>query len=298
MSLAIVLVAALLLVAAIAGAPRWRAWRRQAWASRPFPAAWRGILRRRVPLYRQLPADLQQQLRRRILVFLAEKPFLGCAGLVVTDEMRVTIAAQAALLRLNQGGALFPELKQILVYPGAFLVDRVHASPGGVLREERRALAGESWSQGQVILSWQDVLDGARVVDDGHNVVLHEFAHQLDQETGSANGAPRLGTRAAHARWARVMADEFAALQARIRAREAAAARAQAGGSWFGTSPVDTPEALPADLVSDYGATNEAEFFAVVTEVFFEQSGALADRHPALFGLLRDYYRVDPRTWQ
>ena len=298
MSLAFVLVAALLLVAAIVGAPRRRARRRQAWASRPFPAAWRGILRRRVLLYRQLPPDLQQQLRRRILVFLAEKPFLGCAGLAVTDEMRVTIAAQACLLRLNQGGALFPELKQILVYPGAFLVDRVHASPGGVLREERRALAGESWSQGQVILSWQDVLDGARVVDDGHNVVLHEFAHQLDQETGSANGAPRLGSRAAHARWARVMADEFAALQARIRAREAAAARAQAGWSWFGTSPVDTPTPPPADLISDYGATNEAEFFAVVTEVFFEQSGALADRHPALFALLRDYYRVDPRTWQ
>ena len=294
MSLAIVLVAALLLVAAIAGAPRWRAWRRQAWARRPFPAAWRAILRRRVPLYRQLPADLQQQLRRRVLVFLAEKPFLGCAGLVVTDEMRVTIAAHACLLRLNQGGALFPGLRQILVYPGAFLVDRVHASPGGVLREERRALAGESWSQGQVILSWQDVMDGARVVDDGHNVVLHEFAHQLDQETGSANGAPRLGSRDAHARWARVMADEFAALQGRIRAREAATARAQAGGAWPGSS---TDEAPPPDLISDYGATNEAEFFAVVTEVFFEQAGALADRHPALFALLRDYYRVDPRNW-
>ena len=296
MSLAFVLVAALLLVAAIVGAPRRRARRRQAWASRPFPAAWRGILRRRVLLYRQLPPDLQQQLRRRILVFLAEKPFLGCAGLAVTDEMRVTIAAQACLLRLNQGGALFPELKQILVYPGAFLVDRVHASPGGVLREERRALAGESWSQGQVILSWQDVLDGARVVDDGHNVVLHEFAHQLDQETGSANGAPRLGSRAAHAQWARVMADEFAALQARIRAREAARSRAQAGWSWLGPAP-DDAAAPAADLVGDYGATNEAEFFAVVTEVFFERAGALADRHPALFALLRDYYRVDPRTW-
>jgi Mlc titration factor MtfA (ptsG expression regulator) len=277
MSLVIVLLAALLLAGAIAGAPRWRAWRRRAWASRPFPQAWRTILRRRVPLYRQLPADLQQQLRRRILVFLAEKPFLGCAGLDVTDEMRVTIAAQACLLRLNRDGALFPELKQILVYPGAFLVDRVHASPGGVLREERHALAGESWSQGQVILSWQDVVNGSRVVDDGHTVVLHEFAHQLDQETGSANGAPRLGSRAAHARWAQVMGPEFAALQARIRAREAA--------------PV------PADLISDYGATNEAEFFAVVTEVFYEQADALAQRHPALFGLLRDYYRVDPRTW-
>ena len=297
MSLAIVLLAALLLVGVIAGLPRWRGWRRQAWASRPFPAAWRTILRRRVPLYRQLPADLQHQLRRSILVFLAEKPFLGCAGLEVTDEMRVTIAAQACLLRLNRGGALFPELKQILLYPGAFAVDRVHAAPGGVLREERRALAGESWSQGQVILSWQDVLHGARVVDDGHNVVLHEFAHQLDQESGSANGAPRLGSRAAHARWADVMSREFAHLQARIRAREAAHARAQAEWSWFGSSgPAPVPE--PADLISDYGATNEAEFFAVVTEVFFEQATALAERHPALFALLRDYYAVDPREWQ
>jgi MtfA peptidase len=297
MPLAIVLLAALLLVAAIAGGPRWRAWRRQVWASRPFPATWRNILRRRVPLYRSLPADLQQQLRRRVLVFLAEKPFLGCAGLEITDEMRVTIAAQACLLRLNGRGSMFPELKQILVYPGAFVVDRVHAAPGGVLREQRRALAGESWSQGQVILSWQDVLDGARVADDGHNVVLHEFAHQLDQESGSANGAPRLGSRAAHARWAEVMSREFAALQARIRAREAARGRVQAEWSWFGSSPEPAPAPEPADLISDYGATNEAEFFAVVTEVFFEQAGALALRHPALFALLADYYGVDPRSW-
>ena len=297
MSLAILLVAAALLAGAIAAAPRWRAWRRKAWASRPFPQAWRTILRRRVPLYRQLPPDLQQQLRRRILVFLAEKPFLGCAGLVVTDEMRVTIAAQAGLLRLNRDGALFPELKQILVYPGAFAVDRVHAAPGGVLREERRALAGESWQQGQVILSWQDVLEGARIPDDGHNVVLHEFAHQLDQETGPANGAPLLASRAAHARWAEVMSREFAGLQARIRAREAGRARAQAEWSWFGATPEAASAPEPVDLISDYGATNEAEFFAVVTEVFFEQADALADRHPALFALLRDYYRVDPRNW-
>ena len=272
MSLAIVLVAALLLVGAIAGAPRWRDWRRQAWASRPFPAAWRSILRRRVPLYRQLPADLQQQLRRRILVFLAEKPLLGCAGVVVTDEMRVTIAAQACLLRLNRGGPLFPELKQILVYPGAFVVDRVHAAPGGVLREQRRALAGESWSQGQVILSWQDVVDGARVVDDGHNVVLHEFAHQLDSESGSNNGAPFLGSHERYRSWSQTLSRDFALLRR------------------------DTLWGY-RDVLDPYGATNPAEFFAVATESFFEQPWRLAARHPALFDEFAKYYRVDPRDW-
>jgi len=296
MSLAIVFGLAVLLVGLIVGMPHWRAWRRERWAAQPFPPAWRNVLRRRVPVYRRLPAHLQQQVRRHVQVFLAEKPFIGCAGLEVTEEMRVTIAAQAALLRLNRPGPLFPELKQVLVYPGAFLVDRVHAGPGGVLRDERRALAGESWSQGQVILSWDDVVAGARVADDGRNVVLHEFAHQLDQESGTANGAPRVGSRAAQARWARVMNAEFDALVARVRAREAARERALAQGSWL--APADAPAAdEAAELISDYGATNPAEFFAVVTEVFFEQAPALAQRHPALFAVLRDYYAVDPRDW-
>jgi Mlc titration factor MtfA (ptsG expression regulator) len=293
MPLAVVLGLALLIAGAIALAPRWHAWRRERWAARPFPPAWRTILRRRVPLYRRLPVHLQQQLRRHVQVFLAEKPILGCRGMVITDEVRVTIAAHACLLRLNRNGPLFPELRQVLVYPGAFLVDRVHPEAGGVLREERRALAGESWSRGQVILSWQDVLDGARIVDDGHNVVLHEFAHQLDQESGNANGAPRLATRPLQARWARVMNAEFDALQARLRARE------QAGGwAWWHAAAPGTPAAEAApELISAYGATNPAEFFAVVTEVFFEQAGALAERHPALFDVLADFYAVDPRDW-
>jgi Mlc titration factor MtfA (ptsG expression regulator) len=296
MSLVIVLGFALLLVGLIVGMPRWRAWRRERWAAQPFPAAWRTVLRRRVPLYRQLPAHLQQQVRRHVQVFLAEKPFIGCAGLEVTEEMRVTIAAQAALLRLNRPGPLFPELKRVLVYPGAFVVDRVLAEPGGVLREQRRALAGESWSQGQVILSWEDVLAGARIADDGRNVVLHEFAHQLDQESGNANGAPRVGSRAAQARWAQVMNAEFDALLARIRAREAARERTLAWSSWHAPGEAAVADE-PPELISDYGATNPAEFFAVVTEVFFEQAEALSRQHPELFRVLRDYFAVDPREW-
>ena len=301
-------VAALLLVAAIAGAPRWRAWRRQAWASRPFPA---GVARH--PAASRSPVSAVAG-RSAAAVAPAHPrvpgreavPGLRRAGghrRDARDHRRPGLPAAPEPRRRAVSRA-----KQILVYPGAFLVDRVHASPGGVLREERRALAGESWSQGQVILSWQDVLDGARVVDDGHNVVLHEFAHQLDQEIGRANGAPRLGSRAAHARWAEVMSREFAALQARIRAREAARARAQAEWSWFGARPSAAPAAEPPDLISDYGATNEAEFFAVVTEVFFEQAGAagrappgavraaarLLRGRPAHLALRR--WRQDPRT--
>ena len=288
MSLALLFLAAALVVAAIAGAPRWQARRRAAWARRPFPAAWRSILRRRVPLYRRLPAHLQQRLKRHVLVFLAEKPFVGCAGLRITDEMRVTIAAHAALLRLNHDGPLFPELREVLVYPGAFAVDRVHTGPGGVQRDERRVLAGESWSRGQVILSWQDVVDGARIADDGRNVALHEFAHQLDQESGAANGAPRQASRGAQARWAEVLQREYDALHARLRARAARGA----WPSWPAPSDDEPPE-----LISDYGATDPAEFFAVVTEVFFEQPAALAARHPTLYAALSGYYAVDPRDW-
>lgn len=263
---------ALGLVAAFMAQPRWQAWRRERIAGRPFPAAWREILRRRVPQYRRLPADLQLQLKRRIQVFLAEKAFIGCQGQVVTDEVRVTIAAQACLLLLNRSAEVFPGLRQILVYPGAFMVDRVRPMGGGVLRDERQVLSGESWSQGQVILSWQDAVDGAAVPDDGRNVVIHEFAHQLDQETGAANGAPELPRGLPRRHWAQVLGSTFAELQRQVALGE-------------------------ETLLGAYAATEPAEFFAVATEVFYEQPAALAAAHPALYGCLRAYYQVDPQAW-
>lgn len=263
----------LLLVAVFAGQPLLTRARRARIRRRPFPAEWREILRRRVPYVRHMPADLQLQLKRHMQVFLAEKPFIGCAGLEVTDEMRVTIAAQACLLMLNRRRpSYFAQLRQVLVYPGAFVVDRAHTDSAGVLQDQRRALSGESWSQGQVILSWQDTLDGAAVIDDGQNVVIHEFAHQLDQENGHANGAPLLAGRRHYARWSQAMAAEFARLQAQAE-----------GGQ--------------TTLLSHYGATNPAEFFAVATEVFFEQPHRLADEHPALYQEFAHFYRVNPLSW-
>ncbi len=244
--------------------------RRKRLRARPFPAAWRQILRQRVPHYRQLPADLQQQLRGHIQVFLAEKDFIGCRGQEITDEVRVTIAAQACLLILNRKAHYFPRLRQVLVYPGAFLVERLRAEPSGVLQETRQALSGESWTLGQVILSWEDVLEGAATVDDGRNVVIHEFAHQLDQQKGFANGAPVRGDRARD--WPEVLGQAFAQLQS------------------------DALLQQPS-LFSYYGATNPAEFFAVVSEVFFEQPRRFSAEHPVLYGELARLYRVDPATW-
>jgi len=265
------------LVAVLAIAWFWREpllgeWRRQRIRRQPFPAEWRQVLRHRVPYFRALPADLQLQLKKRIQVFLADKPFIGCAGLEVTDEMRVTIAAQACLLVLNRRGESFANLRQILVYPGPFAVDRLHADGSGVVEDRRQALAGESWTLGQVVVSWEDALAGAASPDDGRNVVIHEFAHQLDQENGRANGAPPLAGRTRRARWARVLEAEFRALQQGVRE--------------------DRPT-----LFSAYGAGDPAEFFAVASEVFFEQHEQVAAAHPELYRVLSDFYRVDPTSW-
>jgi Mlc titration factor MtfA (ptsG expression regulator) len=253
--------------------PLFAGWRRNRIRRSPFPEAWRQILRRRMPYFRSMPADLQLQLKKHVQVFLAEKPFIGCDGLVVTDEMRVTIAAQACLLILNRPRSdYFANLRQILVYPGAFIVDRLHSDGSGVQQEQRRALSGESWQLGQVILSWQDAVDGAQVADDGHNVVIHEFAHQLDQAKGRANGAPPMFGKRRRARWAQVMSSEFATLQRKTRTGE-------------------------ASLLSDYGATDPAEFFAVASEVFFEQPKELSTEHPELYRELSGFYRVNPLSW-
>jgi hypothetical protein len=262
----------LLVIAALLGFPWLAQRRRKSLAQRPFPPAWSAILRSRMPLYARLPAELQRQLERHVQVLVAEKQFTGCDGLEVTEEMRVMVAAQAALLVLNRAGTPYPNLRQVLLYPAAFVVERLRPEPSGVLQETRQVLTGESWSRGQVVLSWEDVLHGAAVPDDGANVALHEFAHQLDQEKGFANGAPYLGGRDRYSSWSQVLAREFAQLQ------------------WASAQGWPT-------LINPYGATDPAEFFAVVSEVFFEQPARMAAEHPALYAELSGLYRVDPARW-
>ncbi|MBH9554228.1 M90 family metallopeptidase [Inhella gelatinilytica] len=272
MALLVVLALALGLMAWWLAEPWWRSLRRARLRAQPFPAAWRRILRRRVPAVARLPAPLQLRLKGLIQVFLAEKPIIGCAGLTVTDEMRVTVAAQACLPLLGATRGYYPELRQVLLYPGAFWVERPVNEPGGVVQDQRRALAGESWVQGQVLLSWEDVRAGAADPDDGQNVVIHEFAHQLDQVNGGANGAPPLASAADHARWSAVMQQAFDELRACLAQGE-------------------------PSLLGDYAATAPAEFFAVASECFFERPAALRAEWPAVYRELARFYRLNPAAW-
>ncbi len=233
----------------------------------PLPDEALALLARRVPLYRALPAALKPALHRALREFLHDKRFVGCDGLEVTDEMRLVIAAQACLLVCAREPARYTGFTSVLVYPDAFVVDRVeHDGAIEIVSEEARA--GESWADGPVILSWRDVEAGLAVPDDGYNVVLHEFAHKLDDENEHGDGLPLLRDSAQLDSWARVLSREFAALQ-RGEGR----------------------------LLDEYGAVSPAEFFAVVTEAFFEQSAELAREHPALYAEFQRYYGLDPVTW-
>ncbi len=266
----LVLVAvAVLAVAALIAQPWWTGRRRARLRGGPFPAAWRGILRRRVPAVARLPADLQARLKCHIQVFVAEKAFIGCQGQTITDEVRVTVAAQACLLLLgHERPDYYPRLRQILVYPDAFVVRRERPVGDGLVTAQHQALSGESWVEGQVILSWAEVLDGAADPADGHNVVLHEFAHQIDQDNGVSDGRPWRPHAATRRRWAAVMDAAFARLQHE-----------------------------PSAVIDAYGASDPAEYFAVVTELFFERPHALEAEVPAVYRELADLYRLQPLSW-
>jgi hypothetical protein len=261
-----------LLAAALALAWLLPGWRLRRVLARPLDPAWVAILERNVEQYRAMPAALRGQLERLVQQFLYQKKFVGCAGLEVTDEMRVTIAGQACLLLLNRPSRVYPGLETVLVYPGAFLAPRREVDAAGVVTERRQDLLGESWGDGRVVLSWEHVRRAGYRPEGAHNVVLHEFAHQLDSESGSNNGAPYLGSRESYRSWSSVLARDYANLRAE---------------AFFGESSV----------LDHYGATSPAEFFAVATESFFEQPWRLAARHPALYEEFLKYYRVDPRDW-
>lgn len=246
---------------------------------RPLSAEWIGILEENVCLYRRMPADLKTLLHGYLQVFVAEKNFEACGALeAVTDEMRVTIAGQACLLLLGGRNGSYADLHSILIYGDDFVPlrrsrwgpeddDDFLESP-----EDEEPLLGESWNTGSVLLSWASVLEGGRNASDGVNVVLHEFAHQLDQVNGGIDGAPGLADGARHARWAKVMDRAY-------------------------RRHVDRTGGGCPTVMDPYGATDPGEFFAVCTETFFEKPRALRREDRALYEELRDFYGMDPAAW-
>jgi Mlc titration factor MtfA (ptsG expression regulator) len=237
-------------------------------SSDPIPDAWLGIVDANVPLARRLSPDERQRLLRLAQLFLAEKHFEGCGGLTVSEEMKVTIASEACLLLLHLEGPPYPALRTVLVYPRGFVPKTVRSLQTGEIAEPPAPLIGESWQDGVIVVSWDDVVRGARDPVDGENVVLHEFAHQLDEEDGAGDGAPVLPASALRT-WGRVLSDEYERLR-----QDAAADR--------------------RTVLDPYGATNKAEFFAVATETFFEQPVQLERDHPELYAQLKQFYGQDP----
>ncbi len=249
----------------------WPPLRRRRIRRRPFPAAWLAVVRRRLPFFERMAAPLRAELQDQIKVFVHDVRFIGCAGQPIDDEIRVTVAAQACLLTL--GGGRYGRLRSVLVYPSAFAATREESDEAGLVSVARDELLGESWDHGKVVLAWDSVEGGAVGPRDGDNVVLHEFAHQLDAESGAVNGAPPLPAPDARRRWARVFRKEYESLQERRR---------------LGLH----------GLLDEYGATDPAEFFAVATETFFERPAPMAARHRELYEELRRFYRVDPSEWR
>ncbi len=230
----------------------------------PLPPAWRALLERDCPLYRRLPDALKQELDTPIRAFIARIPFEGCDGQLITDQVRLLIAAPAVLLIRRAGWAAYRQLYSVQVYPQEFeVVESFEDDLTGVVTEHREQVAGQAHDTDRILISWRDVLEPV-VGAEPYNVVIHEFAHYLDHSSGghlSGTG------------WDAVWEQEFAALRA-------------------------AAEHGIASLIDPYGAEDRSEFFAVASECFLEAPRRMQAQHPSLYAQLRDFYELDPASWE
>lgn len=242
--------------------------RRKRLLEAPFPEEWHALLEDNVNAYRRLDADEQRHLRDLTQVFISEKHWEGCGGLVLTDEMRVTIAATACLLIMGRDHDLMKDVESILVYPTTMVLParpRSFFDPSNrVVEAEQPVLGVAHGRRDPVVLAWDSVRAGAANASDGNNVVIHEMAHKVDFLDGAADGTPPLETTADRREWARVWSAAFLAHRSGAQ-----------------------------HVLREYAQTNEAEFFAVATEVFFEQPKQLRRELPEIYGLLARFYNLD-----
>ncbi|TGE84180.1 hypothetical protein C7Y70_07630 [Pseudoalteromonas sp. KS88] len=232
----------------------------------------KALLIKYMPIYRNMTDADREKLERHIIWFLNEKRFIGCDGLKLNDAMKLIVAADACLLVLNKPWPLYKNVKEILLYPSAYYAPQTSTDNAGLVSYHNTVRQGESWPGGTLVLSWHDVLEGNRLPSDGHNLVFHEFAHQLDQETGKTTGTPVLTKSADYKNWARVFSRAYNQLKTHV------------------------AYSMP-HVIHSYGATNEAEFFAVITETFLEKPAELRHYDPEIYTMLVDYYQFDPIKW-
>ncbi|MCA9249209.1 MAG: zinc-dependent peptidase [Planctomycetales bacterium] len=240
----------------------------------PFPEAWLEILQRNLWQYACLTPDEQARLRDDTRIFVAEKNWEGCRGVELDDEMRVTVAGQIALLVLHLPHDYFDSVLSILLYPDAYLARDFDRDETGIVTEHEAARSGEAWYRGPVILSWPDVLAGGQGPDEGRNLVIHEFAHQLDMLNGrEVDGVPAIDSPDEAQRWTEVLQREFKRLQR------------------------DCQRGRPT-LLDCYGATEPSEFFAVASEAFFQTPWSFERVHPELYEVLSGYFHQTPALWR
>ncbi|UAB79077.1 zinc-dependent peptidase [Erythrobacter sp. SCSIO 43205] len=244
--------------------------RRAALLATPLTPQQRHIVEQLVPLVTRLPNTLRAAHEGKINLFLDQVTFRGKNGVEVTEAMRLSIAAQACLLIVNSP-QWYDTIRNVLLYPAVFDTGRGRHD-GTLVHEHRHGTLGESWQRGPVVLSWNDALHGGLRADDGENVVIHEFAHQLDSLTGHTNGIPILRKGQAYAKWEQAMLDAYHAHVAKVEAGEPA-------------------------LIDPYGATNHEEFFAEGIVTFFEKPQALKAHEPALYAEFSKLLALNPAEW-
>jgi Mlc titration factor MtfA (ptsG expression regulator) len=247
----------------------WRRLSRAEVIAEAFPERFRKLMVRRVPCAALLTEAERTKLEALVRIFNSEKSFEAAGGLELSEEMQVVIAARACLLvlqRVELDSPLYPDLDTIIVYPSTFRAKLVRRE-GYVTVTEEQARLGESWTRGMVVLAWDAIEGGSS--NDGHDVVLHEFAHQLDAQDGAMDGTPELDDLERYAIWSDVAGAEYAAL-------------------------CDAVEHHRKTNIDAYGATNAPEFFAVVVEQFFERPRSLERRHADLYHELATFFRFDP----
>jgi hypothetical protein len=246
--------------------------RREKLMQGPFLPAWEEIIQRNVAHFNWLKETERTYLRELIRVFIDEKDWEGCGGLELTDEIRVTISAQACLLLLGLPHNFYNNVETILVYPSAVVPPQRKSGffeTSVAALDDSLPIIGQAFLHGPVIIIWDAALHGSRHPELGHNVVYHEFAHKLDMLDGTADGTPPLRNRGEYQDWVETCSRDYLRLK-------------------------HDAEHGKKSFLNAYGATNEAEFFAVATEQFFDQPSLMTQHTPDLYRVLKEYYRQDP----